>query len=55
MISNQQQIGTEQLIRLALQCLPHTVGEETNCRKGAHGHDQRRDQQMQLAGPRITA
>jgi hypothetical protein len=54
MIGGQQQIGAEQLVRLAVERLTHAVGKETHRRQGGHGHRQRRRQQAQLPAARVA-
>ncbi|KFB67479.1 MAG: hypothetical protein CAPSK01_002920 [Candidatus Accumulibacter vicinus] len=49
MIGGQQQIGAEQLVRLAVERLMHAVGKKTHCRQGGHGNRQSCRQQAQLS------
>jgi len=55
LIGGQQEIGTEQLVRLAVERLPYPVGEEADRGQRGHRHRQRRCQQAQLAAACITA
>ena len=55
MVGRQEKISAEQLVRLAVERLPHAIGEKTDRRQGGDGNDQSRRQQAQLAAKRIAA
>jgi hypothetical protein len=55
MVGGQQQIGTKQLVGLAVESLTHAVGEESDRRQCCDGNHQRRREQAQLTATGITA
>src|SRR5205085_9331849 len=49
MIRGEHEIGPEQLVRIALERVAHTVGEETDARHAGHRDDERGGEHAELA------
>ena len=55
LVGADDQVGPQQLVRVAVQARAQTVDEEAHGRQGRHGHDQGDEQETQLPGAPVAA